>query len=357
MAKKKTAKRTTRTSPRKAAKKAAPRPTPRKAVKSRVARADRAPELTNALRGRKVPHIGFLSPDEIRQLIALAEWFRDHRYDETYVNLLRGRIMGLVMVYESTRTRMGFEAAMAQLGGATAYLPASQLQLARGETMADTAQALDPMIDVFVGRLWKQADMDEVARIVSCPVINACTPLDHTSHVIGELMTVREACGKLEGVNLVYTGMARGIVHSFLRCCPGLGVNLTVAVPPSYTLDAGIWDEAQTLAKTYGTRMVVSHDLKDAVKDADYIQQATLIRSMLAGEQSPEEREVKVPEWTVTEEVMAAAPAHCRYSHSGPAHRGICATDAVMDGPRSMIAQEAKNAIYSKKAMLALMVR
>jgi ornithine carbamoyltransferase len=316
-----------------------------------------APPLSDRLRGRKVPHIGHLNRDELLEIIALAEWFRDHRYDETYARLLQGRVQGLVMVYESTRTRMGFETAMAQLGGHTAYLPASAMQLARGETLADTARALDPMIDVFSGRLWKQTDMETVAKVVSCPVLNACTPEDHTTHVIGELMTVRQAFGHLEGINLVYTGMARGIVHSFMRCCPLLGINLTVAIPPSYKLVPEILAEAQALAQKGGSRLVVSNDLKDAVKDADFIQQATLIRSMLAGEQSPEEKLVEVPKWTVTEEVLAAAPRHCLYSHSGPAHRNICASDAVMDGPRSLIPQEAKNAIYSKKAMLALMVK
>lgn len=325
--------------------------------KAPAAHVSKAPALSDRLRGRKVPHIGHLAGDELLEIIALAEWFRDHRYDDTYVDLLRGRIMGLVMVYESTRTRMGFEAAMAQLGGSTAYLPSSAMQLARGETLADTARALDPMIDVFAGRLWKQTDMETVAANVSCPVVNACTPQDHTTHVIGELMTVRQAFGHLQGINLVYTGMARGIVHSFLRSCPPLGVNLTVAVPSSYTLVPEILAEAEALAKKFGTRLVVSHDLKDAVKDADFIQQATLIRSMLAGEQSPEEKLVEVPKWTVTEEVMAAAPAHCLYSHSGPAHRGICASDAVMDGPRSRIPQEARNAIFSKKAILALVVK
>ncbi len=324
---------------------------------SGAVRASKAPELSDRLRGRKVSHIGCLSGDEMREVIALGEWFRDHRYDPTHANLLHGRVQALVFVYESTRTRMGFEAAMAQLGGTTVYLPVASMQLARGETLADTARALSPMIDVFAGRLWKQTDIEEVAANIDCPVLNACTPQDHSTHVLGELMTVKQHLGRLEGVNLVYTGMARGIVHSFLRACPPLGVNLACALPPSYTLVPEILAEGQQLAKQFGTRLAVVNDLKEAVRDADFIQQATLIRSMLAGEQSPEEKLVKVPEWTVTEEVLAAAPAHCLYSHSGPAHRGVCASDSVMDGPRSRIPQEARNAIFSKKAMLAMLVR
>jgi ornithine carbamoyltransferase len=319
---------------------------------------EKPPAIRDTLRGRQVPHIGHLTGEEILEAIQLAEWFRDNRYDTTYVDLLRGRIQVLLFVYESTRTRMGFEAAMAQLGGTTTYLAAKSTQMGRGEGIGDTARALGPMIDVFAGRLWKQEDMDAVAANMDKPVLNACTPVDHTTHVIGELMTMRQVTGKpLKGLNLVYTGMARGILHSFIRCCPRLGINLVLAEPPSYKPVPEIWAEGRKLAEAAGTQLELVNDLKGAVKDADFIQAATLIRSMLAGEQSPEEKEVEVPKWTVTEEVLAAAPPHCLYSHSGPAHRGICATDAVMDGPRSAIPIEALNAIYAKKALLAMIVR
>lgn len=317
-----------------------------------------APTLSDNLRGMQVPHIGRLSGEQILEVIALGEWFRDNRYDPTFADLLRGRVQVLLFVYESTRTRMAFEAAMAQLGGATVYLAAEKTQMGRGEKIADTARALSPMMDTFAGRLWKQEDMDAVAAHCDKPVLNACTPVDHTTHVLGELMAIKQATGKeLAGLNLVYTGMARGILHSFIRCCPKLGIHLVLAEPPSYKAVPEIWAEGKALAEKAGTRLEIVHDLKAAVKDADFIQQSTLIRSMLAGEQSPEEKEVDVPRWTVTEDVLAAAPDHCLYSHSGPAHRGICASDAVMDGPRSIIETEALNAIYSKKALLALMVK
>jgi ornithine carbamoyltransferase len=129
-------------------------------------------------------------------------------------------------------------------------------------------------------------------------------------------------------------------------------------VPESYarTIDEDILAEGRALAKDAGTELEVVTDLMQAVDGADFIQASTLMRSMLAGEQSPEEKEVEVPKWTVTEAVLAAAKPDALYSHSGPAHRGICATDEVLDGPRSIIPQEARNAFYSKKAMYALIV-
>jgi ornithine carbamoyltransferase len=328
-----------------------------------------APVLSHRLRGKQLPHIGLLSRDELEEVIHLGEWFRDNRYDSsrgmgdfphpTYSDLLRGRVQALLFVYESTRTRMGFQAAMAQLGGSSVYLAARDTQMGRGESIADTARALDQYIDVFAGRLWTQEDMEAVCENMTCPVLNACTPLDHTTHVIGELMAIKQAKGKLEGLNLVYTGMARGILHSFIRVCPVLGINLVLAVPESYaaTIDQNILDEGKTKAEAKGTRLEVCTDLKDAVKDADFIQAATLIRSMLAGEQSPEEKAVDVPNWTVTDEVLDCAKPDVLYSHSGPVHRGVCVTDEVLDGPRSIVREEARNAIFSKKALLALMVK
>jgi ornithine carbamoyltransferase len=317
------------------------------------------PKLSDRLRGRQVPHIGVLGREDLEEIINLGEWFRDHKEDWAYVDLLRGRVQVLLFVYESTRTRMGFETAMAQLGGTTVYLSAKETQMGRGESLADTARALDQYMDVFAGRLWSQDDMDTVAKNTHCPVMNACTPVDHCTHVIGELMCIKKAKGKLEGLNLVYTGMARGILHSFIRVCPVLGMNLVLAIPESYarTVKQDIWAEGKGLAKKAGTRLEIVTNLKKAVVGADFIQASTLIRSMLAGEQSPEEKEVMVADWTVTGEVLACAKPDVLYSHSGPAHRNVCATSEVMDGPKSLIPEEANNAIYSKKAMLALTVK
>lgn len=318
-----------------------------------------APELSDHLRGRQLPHIGLLSRQELEEVMHLGAWFRDNRYDPTYAHLLHGRVQALLFVYESTRTRMGFEAAMAQLGGTNSYLAADSTQMGRGESVADTARALDQYIDVFAGRLWKHADIEAACANMTVPVLNACTPVDHSTHVLGELMAVAQAKGSLEGLNLVYTGMARGILHSLIRACPVLGTNLVLAVPESYaeTIDAAILSEGQSRAAAAGTRLEVVTNLRRAVQGADFIQASTLMRSMLAGEQSPEEQAVHVPDWTVTDEVLDLAKGDALYSHSGPAHRNVCATDHVLDGPRSRVPGEALNAIYAKKALLALMVR
>jgi len=306
-----------------------------------------APKLSERLRGRQLPHIGHLSREDIAEVIALGEWFRDNRYDQTYGDLLKGRVQGLLFVYESTRTRLGFSVAMAQLGGANVYMAAKDTQMGRGEPIFDTARALDQYIDVLSARLWKHEDIELACQNMSAPVLNACTPLDHTTHVLGELMAIKQAKGRLDGLNLVYTGMARGILHSLIRVAPVLGINLTLAVPESYaeTINHDLLSEGRQKAEASGTRLEVCTDLKEAVRGADFVQASTLMRSMLAGEQSPEEKRLDVPRWTVTDDVLDCAKPDVSYSHSGPAHRGVCATNEVLDGPRSIIRQEANNAI------------
>jgi ornithine carbamoyltransferase len=318
-----------------------------------------APKISDRLKGKTVPHIGVLDRDDLNEIMDLGAWFRDNPADLTYANLLQGRVQALLFVYPSTRTRLGFEAAFAQLGGTNIYMPVEQTQMGRGETATDTGRAMDQYIDCFAGRLWKQSDIDDFASSMSSPVFNACTPVDHSTHVLGELMAIRQAKGELEGMNLVYTGMARGILHSYIRCAPALGINMVLAVPSSYaeTIDADILKEGQQLASKSGSRLEIVTDLKKAVEGADFVQASTLIRSMLAGEQSPEEQAVVVADWTVTDEVLDCAKKDVLYSHSGPAHRGVCATDAVMDGKRQIIREETTNAIYSKKAMMALIVK
>ncbi len=318
-----------------------------------------APKISDKMRGKQIPHIGVLSREELDEVISLGEWFRDNRYDPTYMDLLRGRVQCLLFVYESTRTRLGFSTAMAQLGGSNVYMAAKDTQMGRGESIVDTARAIDQYIDVFAGRLWKHEDIELACENMHVPVLNACTPLDHSTHVIGELMAIKQAKGKLEGLNLVYTGMARGILHTFIRVCPVLGINLVLAIPESYaeTVNEEVLAEGKAKAEKANTRLEICTNLKKAMEGIDFVQASTLMRSMLAGEQSPEEKRVEIPEWTVTDEVLDCAKSDVVYSHSGPAHRGICATNEVMDGQRSIIQQEANNAIYSKKALLALTVR
>ncbi len=314
-------------------------------------------ELTDVLRGRKVRHIGELSKQEVDAILDMAQWFRDNKADKTYLHLCEGKTQVLLFVYESTRTRMAFETSMSELGGANLYMHTATTMVNKGETWADTARAVNRMAHVATLRLWDQPHVDEMAEHLDIPLINACSPQDHTTQVLGQLLTMRQAHGPLEGLNVVYVGMARGVIHSLMRVCPVMGMNLTTACPEAYTFDQTVLADGKQRAKQYGTKLTVMHDLKRAVKDADVIEGGVLLRSKLAGEQLPEEAQVIVEDFQVNKEIMAIAKPNCTFQHSGPIFRGYEMTDEVLDDPASLVWEEAENAKYVKKAMLALLLK
>ena len=313
-------------------------------------------ELSDKLRNRKIRHIGELSKEEAYVVLDLAQWFRDNRHDKRYLGLLTGKTQALLFVYESTRTRMGFEASMNRLGGANIYMPLATTMANKGETWADTARAMNRMADVVTLRLWDQSHVEEMAEHLDIALINACTPQDHTTQVLGQLLTMRQSHGKLDGLHVVYVGMARGVVHSLMRVCPLLGMHLTTACPESYVFDEAILAEGRRRAKENGVRLAVTHDLMAAVKEADVIEGGVLLRSKLAGEGVPEEEGVIVEKFRVTKEVLAVAKPGCTFQHSGPIFRGYEMTDEVLDDPKSLVWEEAENAMFCKQALLALLL-
>ena len=313
-------------------------------------------ELSSALTGRRIRHIGELSRNDVFTILDLAQWFRDNKQDRRYRHLLEGRTQALLFVYESTRTRMGFEASMNQLGGSNIYMPLATTMANKGETWADTARAMNRMADVVTLRFWDQSHVDEMADHLAIPLINACTPQDHTTQVLGQLLTMRRSHGKLDGLHVVYVGMARGVVHSLMRVCPPLGMHLTTACPESYVFDQAILAEGRQRAEQNGATLTITHDLREAVKEADVIEGGVLLRSRLAGEAVPEEEGVIVEKFRITREVLAAAKPGCTFQHSGPIFRGYEMTDDVLDDPASLVWEEAENAMFCKKALLALLL-
>ena len=313
-------------------------------------------DLSDKLRSRKIRHIGELSKEEAYLILDLAQWFRSNKHDKRYLGLLTGKTQALLFVYESTRTRMGFEASMNRLGGANIYMPLATTMANKGETWADTARAMNRMADVVTLRLWDQSHVEEMAEHLDIALINACTPQDHTTQVLGQLLTMRQSHGKLDGLHVVYVGMARGVVHSLMRVCPLLGMHLTTACPESYLFDEAILAEGRRRAKENGVRLAVTHDLLAAVKEADVIEGGVLLRSKLAGEGVPEEEGVIVEKFRVTKEVLAAAKPGCTFQHSGPIFRGYEMTDEVLDDPKSLVWEEAENAMFCKQALLALLL-
>jgi ornithine carbamoyltransferase len=320
-------------------------------------RTEETMNIPEILRGRKLRHIGELSRAEVTAILDLAQEFRDRKQQRPHGQLCAGRTQALLFVYESTRTRAGFETAMTELGGANLYMPLATTMANKGETWADTARALNRAVQLVTLRLWDQSHVDEMAAHLDIPLINACTPQDHSTQVLGQLLTMRQTHGRLEGLTVVYVGMTRGVVHSLMRVCPLLGMHLTTACPAAYTFDPAALADGQARARQHGTRLRILHDLREAARDADVIEGGVLLRSKLAGERLPEEAQVVVENFRVTRELLSAARPGCTFQHSGPIFRGYEAADDVLDDPRSLVWEEAENAKYCKKALIAMLMR
>jgi len=311
------------------------------------------------LKGRNLLSITDLTKDEIYEIFEVTKKFKvDRKIGET-CRLLEGKNIALIFEFESTRTRVGFEAAINQLGGGAIYLPVSSLMLSRGEPWEDTGRVLSRIVDGIVIRAHEHETANKLAKHASVPVINAATNKDHPTQTIGELFTIWEKKKKLEGLKLVYCGMTRAICHSLLLACPMMGIDITVVYPEIYEVDKEVLDRAYKYAKESGSEITLTHNLLEAVDGADVIYSCILVRSKFVSEEykgAAEEQKINIKAFQVTPEVIDRAKKDVIFMHPGPAYRGLEVTSEVLEGPHSVYWDQVENAFQVKKALLSLIL-
>lgn len=251
----------------------------------------------------------------------------------------------LAMIFEknSTRTRFSFDAAIRQLGGASIIATASDMQLGRGEPIEDTAKVLSRMVDAVMIRANNHEDVERFARVSTVPVINGLTDRSHPCQILADLQTIEEQLGPIAGKTIAWIGDGNNVCHSFMHAAPKFGFHLNVACPAEYHPDL------HDLAKG-GNSVTLTSDPREAVLGADVVVTDTWV-SM--GDGDYEERLQAFESYTVDEALMALADPDAVFLHCLPAHRGEEVTDAVIDGPRSLVWDEAENRIHAQKAVLA----
>jgi len=256
-----------------------------------------------------------------------------------------GRDYVLAMIFEknSTRTRFSFDAAIRQLGGNAIIANAGDMQLGRGEPVEDTARVLSRMVDAVMIRANSHEDVERFAQVSTVPVINGLTDRSHPCQILADIMTIEEQRGPIAGKTLAWIGDGNNVCHSFMHAAPRLGFHLNVACPADY--HPGLHD----LAKG-GSAVTLTSDPKDAVRGADVVITDTWV-SM--GDSDYEARLQAFESYTVNEALMDLADPDAVFLHCLPAHRGEEVTDAVIDGPRSLVWDEAENRIHAQKAVLA----
>ncbi|MBW4577789.1 MAG: ornithine carbamoyltransferase [Aphanothece sp. CMT-3BRIN-NPC111] len=297
-----------------------------------------------SLKGRDLLSLADLSADEIQELLHLAAQLKAGE-----VNLRCNKVLGLLFYKASTRTRVSFSVAMYQLGGQVIDLNPNVTQVSRGEPLADTARVLDRYLDILAVRTFKQEDLETFAKYAQIPIINALSDRGHPCQVMADLLTIQECFGSLAGVTLAYVGDGNNMANSLLLGCAMVGMNVRIATPLEYQPDADIVEQAQAIAGER-TEVMITDDPKAAVKGAQVLY--TDVWASMGQEESANARIPIFQPYQVNEQLLSGADSKAIVLHCLPAHREEEITDAVMEGPRSRVWDQAENRMHAQKALL-----
>jgi ornithine carbamoyltransferase len=258
----------------------------------------------------------------------------------------KDRVLSMIFQKNSTRTRFSFDAAMRQLGGSAIISTSSDMQLGRGETIEDTAKVLSRMVDAVMIRANSHADVERFAQVSTVPVINGLTDKSHPCQIMADILTIEEHRGPIAGKTIAWVGDGNNVCSSFIHAAPLLGFELKIACPAVYHADLHDLARAESLQG----RVSMTTDAKAAVTGADVVVADTWV-SM--GDTDHDERLAALEPYQVDDKLMDLAAGNGVFLHCLPAHRGEEVTDAVLDGPRSLVWDEAENRIHAQKSVLA----
>lgn len=288
------------------------------------------------------------TPAEIAGLLDLADAIK--KEPARYRTALSGKTLAMIFEKSSTRTRVSFEAGMYQLGGLGMFLSSRDLQIGRGEPIADTARVLSRYVNGIMARTFAHETVTELARHATVPVINGLTDLLHPCQVMADLQTIREAFGRLDGVKLAYVGDGNNMAHSLMFGGAKTGMSVTIASPAGYEPKPEIAAQARADARETGARIEVTNDPREAVEGARVVY--TDVWASMGQEEEAQIRRGKFEGFSVTDALMERAAADAIFLHCLPAHRGEEVAASVADGPRSRIFDEAENRLHAQKAIL-----
>jgi len=298
------------------------------------------------LKGRDLLSLKELDAEEILTILDTADLFKKERRQGVLRKPLRDKTLVMIFEKPSTRTRVSFEVAMKELGGNTVVLHSSEMQLARGETIEDTARVLSRYVDVAMLRVIRHSDLVRFAEAADIPVINGLSDLYHPCQILADLQTIREAKGGLSGLKIAWVGDGdNNVANTLIIAAAKLNLNLNLACPREYQPRKEVLQEAGN-AKIY-----LTEDPIEAVTDADVVITDTFI-SM--GKEAEREKRLStfLPRYQVNRRLMELAKRDAIFLHCLPAHRGEEVTDDVIDGKWSVVWEEAENRLHTQKAIL-----
>jgi ornithine carbamoyltransferase len=310
--------------------------------------------VAESLKGRSFTKLADWSQSELGAVLDLADELKLARREGDEPQLLAGRTFGLLFLKPSTRTRVSLAAGIAQLGGTALSFSADDLQLARGETIRDTAVVLSRYLDGLVIRTFAQEDVEELALHATIPVVNALTDASHPCQILADLMTIRERRGRLEGLKLVYLGDGNNVCASLLVGAATFGMHAVAATPAAYAPPEGALAVARERAAASGGSVDVTTDVRGAVAGADVLY--TDAWTSMGQEAENERRRRDLAGYGIDDRVLSEAGEQALVLHCLPAHYGEEITEEIVYGPQSAVFDQAENRLHTQKALLALIM-
>ncbi len=296
-----------------------------------------------------------LSRDEIISIFELAAKLKKQVKQGKNHRILNGKTLGMIFEKSSTRTRVSFETGMFQLGGHALFLSKNDIQIGRGETVPDTSRVLSRYLDGIMIRTFEQEKIETFAEYSLIPVINGLTDDYHPCQSLTDYFTVFERNKKLSGIKLAFIGDGNNMVNSLLLTGAILGIDVSVASPQKYTVKDEIIDAAKEIALKSGSKILITNDINEAAKNADYLY--TDVWASMGQEDEANERKLHFTDYKITKKLMTDNCPNALVMHCLPAHRGEEIDADVIESQNSIVFDEAENRLHTQKAVMAMLMK
>ena len=310
--------------------------------------------MNKSFKGRDFTRVLDFSKEELWYVLSYARDLKLKRMAGESLSILKGKILALIFEKPSLRTRVSFEVGMKELGGDTIYLSPQDIGLGKRESVKDTAEVISRYVSGIMVRTFSHKIVEELAEYSDVPVINGLSDTYHPCQAMGDMLTIWEKKGRIEGVNIAFIGDGNNVSNSLMLLSARLGANFSIASPKGYETKKEILDLAFLEAKKSGAKILVTSDPGEAVRNADVIY--TDVWASMGQEEEKAEREKVFRPYQVNMELVKKAKSDVIIMHCLPAHRGEEVTDEIIDSPYSVVIQQAENRLHAQKAILALVL-
>lgn len=292
---------------------------------------------------------------ELNELLERSEYYKKCTLNDSVQSTdkpLAGKSIGMIFEKASTRTRLAFEVGIYQMGGHGVYIRPQESQIGRGETIKDTAMVMSRFFDAIVIRTFEHSKVEELAKYANIPVINGLTDTHHPCQVVADMFTIKEKKGSFNNIKIAYIGDGNNVANSLLEITSRLNINISMACPKGYEPNNDI---LQRIRRVSANEIEITTDPLKAVSNADVIY--TDVWISMGQEENEEEKKTAFLKYQVNDALVTSANEKVIVLHCLPAHRGEEITDSVMDGPNSVVFDQAENRLHTQKAILEMLVK